>query len=954
MVSHLRVAQFNANSLLGHMDQVRYHFETNQFHLIAVSETWLHSRIPDDLLQIQGYYIIRNDREGKVGGGVACYVHNSLTTKILALSPKEFNNCPEFILLDVRSPKDDVLLFASIYRRPEGRFFDDFLANVTNHLHAYHNIIFAGDLNCNLLRDYYNSRYLRNFVDSLSLHLVHSEATFHTANANSLLDVIIVDNLDKVHMFSKSEAPFIAGHDLLEFSFNFDAPMCQAQRLVRRNYKKFNESEYLNTVKANVISTNIASLCTGTSQTDVDTLVSSIANIIIPALDTHAPLSTFRVSKPPAPWLTDNLKRRMKERDALYKRAKRTSNLLGFAIYRDVRDKLTADIRNAKSNFQYQCLDKITDPSKMWKELARLGLVKSNLSSPLHFFTPDQLNQYYASISNRIPPCTYEDFIEATPPHLIAQQSFTLMPTTVDIVLEHIVSSPLNSYANGIDGIPLFGIRSAFPEIAPFLTALFNKSIELSLFPSAWKIAIIRPLSKIASPLSPSDTRPIANLPEPSKILEKIVHQQIVKFIEDNNILDPRQSGYRRSYSTQTALLRVCDDVRKNIDDRRLTILILFDFSKAFDTVSHLRLLSKLNKLGFSPSTLAWIFSYLTGRSQTVVDEVGRRSRLQPLSSGVPQGSVLGPLLFSLFINDIASVLKYTNHMIFADDTQIYLSCFPSQLAHALQLIARDAEAISDYATSNGLSLNLSKSKVMILGSTQFVKSIDFHTLPPINVSEVNLPYVSEARNLGVVMMSDLSWRSHVSLVSQKVHYTLYRLKYHRNSLSLELKCKLVTTLVFPIIDYCCLVYHNLTDELDTKLQRLINCCVRFIFDLRRDEHISPFRHRLQWLSVKNRRLYFLGCYMYQVTYLTTPSYISDRFTRPAGYRLPRSAAPPSRYHIPSHRTVTYRNSFLLSAVYFWDSLPQTLVISPSLATFKRGLFAHLFLLETDGQVHPD
>ena len=485
--------------------------------------------------------------------------------------------------------------------------------------------------------------------------------------------------------------------------------------------------------------------------------------------------------------------------------------------------------------------------------------------------------------------------------------------------------------------------------MSSWLVALFNGSLESASFPSIWKCALIRPLSKIRTPLSPSDTRPIANLPELSKLLERVVAEQIMSYLNKYDLLDPRQSAYRSGYSTQSALLRVCDDIREGIDDRLATIMVLFDFSKAFDTVPHLRLLVKLKCLGFSDVVLCWFFHYLTGRSQAVVDDEGGCSGWLSTSLGVPQGSVLDPLLFSLFINDISDALSNSKHMLFADDLQIYLSCPPAEILQGLRLISQDVHAIFEYAGANGLKLNLEKSKVIIFSGQAYASSIDVSRLPPVTVGMTSLPFVSEVRNLGITLMSDLSWKRHVLHVSQCVHRALYMLKFNKNSLSEKLRIKLVVTLILPHIDYCSLVYHGLSSELNVRLQRLVNCCVRFIFNLRRDEHITPFRRRLGWVSVENRRLFFLGCQIYRILYMTSPSYLHELFipSDPTLRRSERSLHPSSQtFHIPSHRTATYKNSFRLSSIYFWHSLPDHITSAPSLATFKNLLRSFLIASE--------
>lgn len=883
-----------------------------------------------------------------MGGGVACYIHESLKVNLLAASPNELDISPEFILLSITAPNADPLLFASMYRKPHGHMLDDFLVCLNVHLHAFKNFALAGDLNCNLLVTDYKSKYLRDFANSLAFEIIPSQATYHTSHSDSLLDVVLVDSLQKIHSFSKSASPFINGHDLLEFEYKFEIADRSERTISRRNFKRFNEAEYCTAVRDRVSKLNLQNTISCTSISELNNYTALVTSAILEPLDASAPIREMKVRRPAAPWLTNDLKLRMKQRDVAYKKAKRSNSALGYFIYRDIRNKLSADIKTAIANFYYSSLSSITDSAQMWRALDRLGLVKSSLPSPLHFFTADQLSNFYASISAGVPACSHDELESIISNAHYNGPSFSFSPTTIPEIYEIIFASPRHSYAAGADRIPLFAISTAFHEIASSLVTLFNSSLSLSYFPDDLKVSLIRALSKVRTPNSPSDTRPISNIPEPSKIFERVVHRQIVNFIENNNILDPRQSGFRTGYNTQSALLRLTDDIRRAIDERRVTILILFDFSKAFDTIRHSILLKKLSDTGFSPQALSFIHSYLSGRTQRVIEDNAALTAPQPNTCGVPQGSVLGPLLFSLFVNDIATSIKYSKHLIFADDTQTYLSCYPSQIHQALALAALDASAIADYAAANGLTLNIAKSKVLIIGSAPFVKEIYSSALPPIVINGVALPYVSEALNLGVMFSSDLSWRGQVAKISQKVHLSLFKLKHHKHSLSRELRIKLVTTLIFPIFDYCCLVYNDLSMELDAKLQVLLNNCIRFIFDLRRDVHITPYRLLLNWLSVRNRRLYFLGCLTYRILNLPTASYLRDEFLEyvRVPFRPVRSAAPSRFFSIPRHRTQTYKNSFLISSFYLWNSLPENIRMAVSLPIFKKLLFAHLIGLE--------
>lgn len=394
----------------------------------------------------------------------------------------------------------------------------------------------------------------------------------------------------------------------------------------------------------------------------------------------------------------------------------------------------------------------------------------------------------------------------------------------------------------GPDGVSSFAVITALPILIPLLVQLFNALFDLAHFPSVWKRGHIRPLLKNNPPTALSDCRPIASLPELSKLLEHIAHNQITSFVSSNNFLDPRQSGFRKSYSSQTALLRICQDIRQAVDQRKVTLLVLFDFGKAFDLVPHHILLSKLRSLGFGDRALHWCHSYLTGRSQAATDRNGHSSDWLTISTttGVPQGSVLGPLLFPLFLYDIGDSLMHSQHLVFANDLQIYLSCLPSVLPEAIARITIDVAAIVRFADRNGLKLNLLKSNILILGSGTFINRIDLEQLPSIKVDGVTLPYVNNARNLEVTMSANLSWSKHTLSISKRVHFTLYKLKYRRHILSRKLRTILVSSLIFPTIDYCCFVFNDITDEQDLILQRLVNCAIRFIFDFRRNVHITP------------------------------------------------------------------------------------------------------------------
>ena len=450
------------------------------------------------------------------------------------------------------------------------------------------------------------------------------------------------------------------------------------------------------------------------------------------------------------------------------------------------------------------------------------------------------------------------------------------------------------------------------------------------------------PLKKTATPSTAKDFRPIALLCFLSNVLEKIAHDQISKYLNRQKLLDPLQTAYKQNNSTQTALLRLTDDIRMGIDKKRMTILLLFDFSKAFDTISPHKLLKIMKDMGFSRTVLCWISSYLIGRKQRVITKNNDNSDWIFTNLGVPQGSVLGPLLFSLYINDLPGMLrgKGVKHIFYADDLQIYSQVSKDELENGVATLSRAASVISQWASSIGLKLNASKTKAMIFGSSRNINDLP-NTLSCPVMDGVSIPFVDEATNLGVIMDSKLSWKSQVDAVACRVKRALYSLRFFRCYTTIALRKRLVSAMALSHLDYCSVVYLDASDELKQQLQRLQNSCVRYVTGVGRDQHITPSRRQLGWLKTDTRCMYFSAILIYKILRIGEPQYLAEFFTRYQSGRPARGNA--KELAIPGFRLETGRWSFQVYGANFWNSLPMCLRHAPSLACFKRQLHAHLF-----------
>ncbi|XP_044585968.1 uncharacterized protein LOC123266005 [Cotesia glomerata] len=935
-------AKLKKINLIGHTAQFLNLINDTQPNIIILVETRLKPLHDNSIFLLNGYNIVRRDRTLKhadtgcyiQGGGVACLVHESVEVKVLHISTSDYLNQPEYLIADVTLFSGSHLLLSCIYRRPKGLFLNEFFDIFSRFAPNFNNIIIAGDLNCNLLDDSYTARHLKDFILESSLFCVPYGATFHKNNHDSWLDVILLDSESKLVSFAKSDSPFIDGHDYLFCKYKLNCSKPAPKKVTFRNLKNC-DHQALSRTLMNTLRIDNAVL----ENSDPNELLIIFKSGVLSSLDLFAPEITKKIVRHGNPWFTKELKMKCKERDEIYKKARRTRDLNLLALFRIKRKKLKTELNHAREEYLKTILSNLSYGSSIWSKLKHLGLIKSNPSLPLNFFDALELNEYYANIGRKHPSCD-RNFVDFLPENHSRLVECLFNWTKIDIVdvtkALHLTLS--KSKGKSPDGLDLRWLRDHLPQISLFLTALFNRSLDTGIFPDIWKIIYIIPLNKIAPPRSPSDTCPIANLSHLAKVFERIIENQVITYLEDNELLDPFQSGFRKHHSTQSALLRLTDDIRQAMDKNKLTIIVLFDLSKAFDYVDPKIILIALFELGYSMETIIWFFSYLSNRSQSILNDLGTPIQLLRTSSGVPQGSVLGPILFLIVMNSVVRWLVYCNYGLFADDKYIYLHFFVYQLQEAVRQVNIDAQSVADWARKHGLEINLSKTKAMILSSNSKLKQLSNFDLPPIIINGVIISYVDTAKCLGLHISRNLSWNYHFKLVVSKINLALHSLKVRKNIFSTDIRKLLVSSTILPLIDYCSIVLVDSTSENDLKLQRAINCSIRFIFNLKNDEHITPYRRELGWLTVKYRRMYFMSCFFFKLLQVGKPKYLRDSFVEETEVRRSDrlAAKKHSLYKFPHFATTFMERSFQLGVIRLWEELPEEIVNSSSLEVFKN------------------
>jgi len=431
-------------------------------------------------------------------------------------------------------------------------------------------------------------------------------------------------------------------------------------------------------------------------------------------------------------------------------------------------------------------------------------------------------------------------------------------------------------------------------------------------------------------------------------VLEKIVHEQVCENVEQNEILSPVQSGFRKHHSTITALLKVTNDINMAMDCGKMTVLSLLDLSKAFDCVHTELLLVKLKMLGFSSSAAKWFESYLSERIIRVKADENFLSDWTSILAGVPQGSVLGPLLFVLYLFDLPHVVKYCNIHMYADDVQLYVHSTPANINEAIRLLSLDIDNVINYFQNHNLILNVEKTQAIIIGYGQNLKNVYSNHSPSLVINDKNIPFMKTVKNLGVIFDETLSWGPQTIALVKNVFGTLAQLRRNVDFMPMHIRKLLINALVFSRIDYSVpLLTDGFQYNID-KLQRAQNAAVRFISYIARHHHITPLYLSLRILKIEQRIKLKVSVYIWKIMKTQRPVYLYNLFINLTNLNKRSTRLCSSIITIPTHRTSKYKKSFVVTACRAYNDLKIYDLLNLSFVTFKKKLIS--FMLQSPSE----
>jgi hypothetical protein len=838
-ISETRILYTNACSLSNKWPEMS--IAANDFGIIAVTETWLNSTQPIEALIPKNFFIYRVDREdGRIGGGVLILVRELIRHKesiSLALPNIQFSSC---VLL----AEGGEWLVACVYRSPSSTEEEDdrLLVELSSACRFHGKILIVGDFNAPEIDWVTETAPPSSFGERLLISHYELALTQHVRvptrargeQAPSILDLVFTKGPNDINKLNLAAPWGKSDHATLSINLCIAAPTLPTK--VRR---------FIRGLEDPALTSVAAEMNWGTNNTTVEELWTVIKSNLNQLLDRFAPLKRIRVRGRP-PWCRAKVIKAKKRKGKAWKCYLLTSSHREWLGYRKARKKYQTVLRQCRDKYEESLAMRAkTNPKAFYNYVQSKSALRKTVGEVIdENGCPAITNVEKANVLLKHFESVHIPDSGKTP----KLQGALLNPTcevmceihvTRDEVVEQL-SQLKNGKAPGPDGIPPELLKPLASLLADPLSRLFNLSLTQALLPADWKIATVVPLHKGGSKIVSSNYRPISLTSVILKVLERIIRNKMAHHLATNNLVSANQHGFTKKRSCTSNLLCFMDEITRRIDRSERVEVCYLDFQKAFDTVNHRLLLLKVQAYGVSPGILNWLKVFLTGRS-FVVELDGGRSASGMVFSGVPQGSVLGPILFLIYINDLSHALNCPHYM-FADDVKIIGD--PCQ-----QALQEDLTKVYHWTVDWELPLNVSK--CLLLGSE------GDRTLPltlGMDTISTSVTRVSEVRDLGIKITNDFKPSRQCAEATRSGHWALTRLKRTVSSRKPSVLLPLYKTFVRPHLEYAVQAWAPYLKKDILAIERVQRRFTRLFPNLRERDYETRL-YELQLFSMERRRL---------------------------------------------------------------------------------------------------
>ena len=920
----------NVNSLRHKFAHLQDLLSKHGIDYFAISESKLSDSFPKAMFDVDGYTQFRQDNT-ELSGGIVVFVRDDLPhRRIHALELNSDGIESICVEIEIGTRKT---IFSCMYKNPSvtnTTFKEKIYAFADQLFSMYSDIVILGDLNCcprksSVIKDFCASYALRNLID---------KPTCSKGPTPSLIDVILVNNRNTFSGVLNCHSHVSDFHNVIGSCTRRFAPSQKPRRISYRSYKKLNESEYCQHISS-------APFHVGEIFDDVEDMAWFTSKLLSDIADEHAPIKTKIIKKKSVPYMNGKL------RHAMYKRNMSRNKFRKYGKkywdeYRRQRNLVSKIRQESLQNYFSKNCD--SHDKTFWKTIAPFMTDKHSKSGNIILRENDNViidkteicnifNEYFVNAASSI---GFDDEIDtldaaiakhASHPSIVKikerhenPSKFTFHYVDVEDIHDKLKSINIKK-ATGFDNIPGKLLRIAHQELSVPVTSLLNNCLKNDIFPDVMKYADVSPLFKKADNLCRENYRPVSVLTALSKIYESAVNDQLVNYFVC--IFDDMLSAFRKRYSCQNVLLKCIEDWKAALDKKQFVGVLFMDLSKAFDCLPHNLLLAKLDAYGVDSSACKLIASYLSNRKQRV--KLGdARSNWEYLRKGVPQGSILGPLLFNIFMNDLFMFIENSDLYNYADDN--FLAHIGQNASDVISSLSRDGNLSIQWFDSNGMKANPDKFQFLAISSSD-------ETIYELQLNGGTIlksePHV---KALGVIIDNRLNFSEHILGTCKKAARQLNALARISRFLKPSSRKIIYQSFVASNFNYCPLVWHFCGKTNSHKLEKIQERALKIIYR----DYESTYKELLGKSNLPTlliARLRLLLCEVFKSVKGLNPKYISDMFVKK---ELPYNLRNCIELYQPKMNTTTYGlRSVTYTGAKLWNDLSPVLTEETDLSDFK-------------------
>lgn len=952
---NILVGFLNINSLRYKIIDVRDILPKVSLDYFVIAETKLDNTFPTAQFTIDGYTIRNRKDRTKNGGGLLEYIKRG----VICNKINDYNTnycetvCSEILLQNKK------WFFLSLYRQPKSMNLHNFFEELTEILdrvfRKYENLIVMGDFNIDW-KNHQDPGYslLETFCDTFALENLITSFTCITYTHKSLIDLFLTNKPNHFHSTMVTETSISDFHNLISTFMKGQTKRLNPKRIIYRDYKKFNEQNFLKDLENTDFSHNSLS-----PEVTYNILTKNLREII----DEHAPLKTKMVRGNNASFMNKNLQKQIYIRSALRNKFLKNPTEENKNKYKKQRNKcVKLRKKSIKSHLQNVTSKGSTTNKDFWKIIkpfltnkgTRIGsdiTLIENQKIVTESAVAEILNDNYINIvehTSGIKPHSIADkcngnfemavdkivqhyqnhpSIIEIKKHVNSTQDFSFESIDSDMTLKLLKSINLNK-ATGEDRIPPKLIKLSAMLIHRPLTVAINCSLNSLVFPTNAKKATVVPVDKGSTIKTiPSNFRPVSLLNTLSKIYEAIILKQMTSYL--NKCLFPYISAYRRQHGTQHVLIRLLEDWKHKLDQNNFVGGVLMDLSKAFDCIPHDLLIAKLEAYGFNKDALIFIHSYLKNRKQCVGVN-NKNSSYKYLISGVPQGSVLGPIFFNVFLNDIFFFLKKASLHNYADDNT--LSAFSTDVNSLINILSEESEVAIKWLESNHMIVNPNKFQAIIVSKNKNQLNTDDIK---IKLADKEIVTQSSVKLLGVTIDERLNFNEHISKLCRTAASQLNALIRLKSYVGFKEKKILFESFVLSNFNYCPLVWHFSSQQSLEKIESIQKRALRFLYN----DHTSSYEELLtksKGCTMTTKRLRFLGIEIFKTINGLNPSYMKEIFQIKFSNRSVRKQQELNMKVNNPNQVLFGERSLKTLGPKIWNALPHHIKSAENFLIFKR------------------